>query len=79
MIKNCKLSDEITSYSYVTNAGKACKTKPKISKYKMINFDDVTIENKAANNPKWLYIPDHPYRILIIGGSGSRKTNALLN
>ena len=25
------------------------------------------------------YIPDHPYRILIIGGSGSRKTNALLN
>ena len=51
----------------------------KISKYKMINFDDVTNENKAANNPKWLYIPDHPYRILIIGGSGSRKTNALLN
>ena len=25
------------------------------------------------------YIPDHPYRILIIGGSGSGKTNALLN
>ena len=22
---------------------------------------------------------DHPYRILIIGSSGSRKTNALLN
>ena len=28
---------------------------------------------------KWPYIPDHPYRILIIGGSGSGKTNALLN
>ena len=24
------------------------------------------------------YIPDHPYRILIIGGSESGKTNALL-
>ena len=28
---------------------------------------------------KWPYIPDHPYRKLIIGGSGSGKTNALLN
>ena len=27
----------------------------------------------------WLYIPDHPYRILIIGSSGSGKTNGLLN
>ena len=25
------------------------------------------------------YIPDHPYRILIVGGSGSGKTNTLLN
>ena len=25
------------------------------------------------NNEKWPYIPDHPYRILIIGGSGSGK------
>ena len=24
-------------------------------------------------------MPDHPYRVLIIGSSGSRKTNALLN
>ena len=30
-------------------------------------------------NPNWFYIPDHPYRILIIGGSRSGKTNALLN
>ena len=30
------------------------------------------------NNSEWPYIPDHPYRILI-GGSGSGKTNALLN
>ena len=31
------------------------------------------------HDPNWSYIPDHPYRILIIGGSGSGKTNALLN
>ena len=31
------------------------------------------------HNPKWPYILDHPYRILIIGGSGSGKTNVLLN
>ena len=45
----------------------------------MINFDHYTNENKTEHNLKWLYIPDHPYRILIIGGSGSGKTNALLN
>ena len=30
-------------------------------------------------NLNWSYIPDYPYRILIIGGSGSGKTNVLLN
>ena len=45
----------------------------------MINFDDYTDENKLKHNPDWPYIPDHPYRILIIGGSGSGKTNTLLN
>ena len=33
----------------------------------------------TKNNEKWPYIPDHPYRILIIGGSGSGKTITLLN
>ena len=45
----------------------------------MISFDNYTNENKTEHNPKWPYIPDYPYRILIIGGSGSGKTNALLN
>ena len=31
------------------------------------------------HNSKWPHIPNHPYRILIVGGSGSGKTNALLN
>ena len=45
----------------------------------MIDFDDYTNDNKTQHNSKWPYIPDHPYRILIIGGSGSGKANALLN
>ena len=42
----------------------------------MINFDDYTNENKIEHNSKWSYIPGHPYRILIVDGSGSGKTNA---
>ena len=45
----------------------------------MINLDSITNENKKKHNEKWPYIPDHPYRIIIIGCSGSRKTNALIN
>ena len=45
----------------------------------MINCDDYTNENNTKHNTKWPYIPDHSYRILPIGGSGSGKTNALLN
>ena len=45
----------------------------------MNNFDDYANENNTENNKSWSYIPDHPYRILIIGGSGSGKTNALLH
>ena len=44
-----------------------------------MNFDDYVNENKTEHNKNWSYIPDHPYRILIIGGSGSGKTNVLLN
>ena len=45
----------------------------------MINLDSITNENNKEHNEKWPYIPDHPYRILIIGGSGSGKTNTLIN
>ena len=45
----------------------------------MINLDNITNENNKKHNEKWPYIPDHPYRIIIIGGSGSGKTNALIN
>ena len=45
----------------------------------MINFDECTNENKRTHNLNWPCISDHPCRILIIGGSGSGKTNVLLN
>ena len=45
----------------------------------MINLDSITNGNNKECNEKWSFVPDHPYRILIIGGSGSGKTNTLLN
>ena len=45
----------------------------------MINSDEYSNENKTEHNSKLSYISDHPYRILTVGGSGSGKTNALLN
>ena len=45
----------------------------------MINLDSITNENNKDHSEKWPYIPHHWYKILINGGSGSRKTNTLLN
>ena len=86
IIRDYRFFDRITLYPYGASVGKVGKTELlnaffTLSKYKMINFDDFTNENKIGHNPKWPYISDHSYRILIIiGGSGSKKTkNALLN
>ena len=43
----------------------------------MINFDHVIKEETKEHNPNWPQILDHPYRILMIRGSGSGKTNSL--
>ena len=45
----------------------------------MFNLDNITNENNKEHNEKWPYIPDHLYKILVIGGSWSGKTNAFLN
>ena len=45
----------------------------------MINLDSITNESNKEHNEKWPFIPDHLYKILIIGVSGSGKTNAWLN
>ena len=39
----------------------------------MINFDNYANENKTKHNKNWPYIPDHPHRILIIGGQDLEK------
>ena len=45
----------------------------------MINSDNVLKEETKEHNPNWLQIPDHPYTILIIRGSGARKENSSFN
>ena len=45
----------------------------------IINLEKIVNTNNKKHNEKWPYIADHSYRILIIGGSGSGKTNTLLN
>ena len=45
----------------------------------MINFDNYTNGNKIEHNLNWSYIPNHLYRVLMIGGFESGKANALLN
>ena len=63
--KRLQAYDKIATYPYGCSVGKV--------------FDEYTNENKIEYSSKWPYIPDHPYRILIIGGSGSGKINVLLN
>ena len=66
----------IEKYAYGTSRGLICK-KEKIKRdniikqYKKINFDYITKKDIKENNSKWPQIPDHSYRILIVGGSGS--------
>ena len=46
----------------------------------MINFGDVIVkESIKEHNPNWPPIPNHPYRIFIIGSSGSGERNLLFN
>ena len=75
-----KINDLCKYLERNNNQGLVGMRRPKIYKLyiKLINFDDYTNENIVEHNSKWPYIPDHPYRILIIGGSGSGKTNAVL-
>ena len=45
----------------------------------MFNFDNITKKDIKEHDPNRPEIPDHLYKILIAGGSGSREANALLN
>ena len=76
--KRLQTFDKITTYPSGTNMFGVYESEVS-SKIKMIKFGEYVNENKTQHNLNWPYIPDHPYRILMIGGSGSGKTNALLN
>ena len=70
----------ITDYRILTELHQIQKKRDAtISKYEMINIHDFANENKTEHNPKRPNIPDHPYRISIIGGSRFGKANAILN
>ena len=43
----------------------------------MINFEDVIQENIKYHNLNWLPIPDHPFKILIIGRLWVRKNKCI--
>ena len=45
----------------------------------MINFNEITKENIKEIYPNWPQIPDHSYKILIIGDPTSGKTNSLFD
>ena len=59
------------------SAGKVCKIEL-LGKHKLLILMIILTKIKQ-HNPKWPYIPNNPYRAIIIGGSGSGKTNILLN
>ena len=73
--KRLQTFDRTTSYPYGTSVGKACKTEMEtLSKVNIKRY--YTDENKTEHNSSWPdhpYHPDHPYRILIVGISGSGK------
>ena len=44
----------------------------------MTNFDHVTKENIKEHNPNWPQNPNHQYKMLIVGGSGSGKNKFII-
>ena len=50
-----------------------------IKRYKKTLILTLYKKNIKEHNPNWPQIPDHPYRILTIGGYESGETNSLFN
>lgn len=44
----------------------------------VINFDDATGENRQEQNPCCSQVPDHPYGMVIVGGSGSKQNKFII-
>ena len=41
----------------------------------MINLDSITNKNNKGHNEKWPYIPDHPYRSLMVVLDQEKQTH----
>ena len=79
MIKDCKSLIE-SHHIYMTKMLEKYAEQNRCDSLEhLTSFDGYTNENKTENNIKWPYIPDYPYRILIVRGSELVKTNALIN
>ena len=77
--KRIQSIDLIETYAHGISKYLVCKKEEiKCNYSKTFNFGYITKEHIKENNPNWPEIPDHLYRLLIVGGSGSRKTNFLL-
>ena len=77
--KRIQSIDLIETYAHGISKYLVCKKEEiKCNYSKMFNFGYITKEHIKENNPNWPEIADHLYRLLIVGGSGSRKTNFLL-
>lgn len=55
------------------------KTKCRNYRTKMIKFENLLRLNPITHDLRWSYIPDHPYRTLIVRNSGPGRTTVLLN
>jgi len=47
--------------------------------FEIVNFDDICTDKNDRKKKKCIHMPNHPFRMLMIGGSGSGKTNILMN
>ena len=63
-----QMSKDLVSEKEVIKCTNIIKNKRNIKKHK-----------RRSRSPNWPQIPDHPYRISIIEGSGSGKTNSIFN
>ena len=76
--KRLQAFDRIITYPYGINVFKICKSEM-LNRYESLILIVILMKWKQKHNSKWQYIPDLPYRIWIIRGSGSGKANASLN
>ena len=84
MIRKMQSISSIETYSYrmrkdLVSEKEELKCNNIIKQYKTDYLWWYCKRKHKKHYPKWSQTPDHPYKILIIGGPGSGKTNSLFN